>query len=94
MGLLTFVVGVDGIALTQDGQWLYYATMSHDSVYRIPTADLLDTSLNDDQLAKKIEFVGKKPMSDGIELLAYNTCLLYTSPSPRDATLSRMPSSA
>ena len=24
----------------------------------------------------------------------YSTCLLYTSPSPRDATLSRMPSSA
>ena len=26
--------------------------------------------------------------------LAQKTCLLYTSPSPRDATLSRMPSSA
>ena len=25
---------------------------------------------------------------------AFNSCLLYTSPSPRDATLSRMPSSA
>ena len=25
---------------------------------------------------------------------AINDCLLYTSPSPRDATLSRMPSSA
>ena len=25
---------------------------------------------------------------------AYSVCLLYTSPSPRDATLSRMPSSA
>ena len=25
---------------------------------------------------------------------AFNACLLYTSPSPRDATLSRMPSSA
>ena len=25
---------------------------------------------------------------------SYETCLLYTSPSPRDATLSRMPSSA
>ena len=24
----------------------------------------------------------------------FSTCLLYTSPSPRDATLSRMPSSA
>ena len=28
------------------------------------------------------------------KLTEYNTCLLYTSPSPRDATLSRMPSSA
>ena len=27
-------------------------------------------------------------------LTTYNVCLLYTSPSPRDATLSRMPSSA
>ena len=26
--------------------------------------------------------------------VCYKTCLLYTSPSPRDATLSRMPSSA
>ena len=29
-----------------------------------------------------------------IEADEYDTCLLYTSPSPRDATLSRMPSSA
>ena len=28
------------------------------------------------------------------DLYALMTCLLYTSPSPRDATLSRMPSSA
>ena len=28
------------------------------------------------------------------ENLEYRYCLLYTSPSPRDATLSRMPSSA
>ena len=28
------------------------------------------------------------------DVLQYNLCLLYTSPSPRDATLSRMPSSA
>ena len=31
---------------------------------------------------------------DEIEKLANDSCLLYTSPSPRDATLSRMPSSA
>ena len=29
-----------------------------------------------------------------LRLLLANGCLLYTSPSPRDATLSRMPSSA
>ena len=29
-----------------------------------------------------------------IESLSGDSCLLYTSPSPRDATLSRMPSSA
>ena len=29
-----------------------------------------------------------------IEAINYKVCLLYTSPSPRDATLSRMPSSA
>ena len=28
------------------------------------------------------------------ELIKLRVCLLYTSPSPRDATLSRMPSSA
>ena len=30
----------------------------------------------------------------GLDIQAYLPCLLYTSPSPRDATLSRMPSSA
>ena len=31
---------------------------------------------------------------DALWIENMNTCLLYTSPSPRDATLSRMPSSA
>ena len=30
----------------------------------------------------------------GLDVIGNITCLLYTSPSPRDATLSRMPSSA
>ena len=35
-------------------------------------------------------------IADGLQLAArpLKVCLLYTSPSPRDATLSRMPSSA
>ena len=37
-----------------------------------------------------------KEKIDGKSFITFqpNTCLLYTSPSPRDATLSRMPSSA
>ena len=39
-----------------------------------------------------IEFFGR--LTKVAQLLTDVTCLLYTSPSPRDATLSRMPSSA
>ena len=35
-----------------------------------------------------------KQIADMARLPKSNICLLYTSPSPRDATLSRMPSSA
>ena len=38
-----------------------------------------------------IDFSSKQSL---ISLIEDNSCLLYTSPSPRDATLSRMPSSA
>ena len=34
------------------------------------------------------------PVFDTVKTAMQETCLLYTSPSPRDATLSRMPSSA
>ena len=33
-------------------------------------------------------------VENGVKFFDQETCLLYTSPSPRDATLSRMPSSA
>ena len=42
---------------------------------------------------EQIEY--EKPLTGNQELgKPYRLCLLYTSPSPRDATLSRMPSSA
>ena len=39
--------------------------------------------------AEKVEVTGKKASQK-----LYRSCLLYTSPSPRDGTSSRMPSSA
>ena len=43
------------------------------------------------QLAMEIASALDRPL---LEWHIKSTCLLYTSPSPRDATLSRMPSSA
>lgn len=67
-GLVNFSVGVDGLAVSHDGQWLYYATMSHDTLYRVPTEALRDPSRSADALAAAIEAVGRKPLSDGIEI--------------------------
>ncbi len=67
-GLITFQVGVDGIALSHDGHWLYYATMSHDTLFRVPAGALRDASLTDPQISDRIEVVGRKPLSDGIAI--------------------------
>ena len=51
----------------------------------------------EDKPREKMLLKGKGSLSDAelvAILLGSGTCLLYTSPSPRDATLSRMPSSA
>ena len=50
------------------------------------------------KIAKKSKSTTDKTILDEIIRVdhagEYGACLLYTSPSPRDATLSRMPSSA
>ena len=46
-----------------------------------------------DQNFESLEYSGYQ-LVDYVNDQKPNSCLLYTSPSPRDATLSRMPSSA
>jgi Major royal jelly protein len=65
-GLVTFSVGLDGIEISRDGNWLYYATMSHERMYKVPISALLDTTLSAQTLSGKIVAVGRKPLSDGI----------------------------
>ena len=52
-------------------------------------AEILEPLLT--RVDKAIEDVGRE---NGYTMIFNTSCLLYTSPSPRDATLSRMPSSA
>ena len=44
--------------------------------------------------AEEAKVTDKAHFIDDLGADSLDTCLLYTSPSPRDATLSRMPSSA
>ena len=57
--------------------------------------DLMEAENQDSAYRRKVE---NKYLSDAmgklIQIAAVTRCLLYTSPSPRDGLLSRMPSSA
>lgn len=75
-GLITFSVGLDGIALSANGETLYFGAMSHDRLYRVPTAALLDPKLSAPDLARQVAEVGRKPLSDGIALDADGNILI------------------
>ena len=65
-GIAGLRAGVSGIALSDDGAWLYYGALNHGTLYRVPTALLQDARLPHNRLAVDIETVGRKPLSDGI----------------------------
>ena len=48
----------------------------------------------EEEVAKSTEDKNEKEKLSNLNDLKYEFCLLYTSPSPRDRTRSRMPSSA
>lgn len=65
-GLVAVRPGVDSIALSRDGAWLYFAPVTSQHLYRVPVADLLNAQLAPAQLAAKVETYAEKSMSDGI----------------------------
>ena len=65
-GLVALKAGVDGIAISRDDEWLYYAAMNHDTLYRVRTKDLRDASLTSAGVGLRAEAVGQKPLNDGM----------------------------
>jgi len=65
-GLINFAVGLDGIEISDDQQWVYLAAMTSSRLCRVPLASVLDSKIDASDVAKKVEYLGKKPMSDGI----------------------------
>ena len=65
-GLVDFAVGIDGIEISNDQEWLYLAPMTNSRLCRIPMALVLDPSLSPEVFNQRVEAIGQKPMSDGI----------------------------
>jgi sugar lactone lactonase YvrE len=66
LGVYTLRIGVDSITLDRSGEWLYYAPVNGDRMFRIATAALDDASLSPAALAAKVEDYGPKTISDGL----------------------------
>lgn len=56
----------DGIALTPDGDWLYYKPLTDDKLYRIKTAYLRDWNMADSAMGGKVEDLGHFASTDGM----------------------------
>lgn len=65
-GLVTIRPGVDSIALSPDGDWLYFSAVTNNYMYRVATALLREAELAPDALKRRIQRVGLKTMSDGL----------------------------
>jgi sugar lactone lactonase YvrE len=65
-GIFAIRPGVDSIALDRAGEWLYYAPVTNEHLYRIRSRDLDDESLSAEELASRVEIFAPKTMSDGI----------------------------
>jgi sugar lactone lactonase YvrE len=60
------VSAADGIALSPDGQYLYWKAVTGRTLYRIATGALTNAALPPNELAAQVERVGEAVVSDGL----------------------------
>jgi sugar lactone lactonase YvrE len=89
LGLFTVNPGVDGLVLDFSNDYLYYASISADQLYRIPYASLIDASLSPSQLSSAVEAVGEKTMTDGLAIDAQGN--VYLSDLEHSAIVRKLP---
>ena len=56
----------DGIALSPDGDWLYYKAITDDRLYRIRTQFLRDSSMSDSSVGQHVQDLGHFASTDGM----------------------------
>jgi sugar lactone lactonase YvrE len=59
-------INSDGIALTPDFEWLYYKPLTDNKLYRIKTKYLRDGSVNETELERQVQSLGRFCSSDGM----------------------------
>lgn len=59
--------GADGIAISNDGERLFYSPLAGRRLFSVDTDALVDQSLSDEQVAGTVEDLGQKPAADGLE---------------------------
>jgi hypothetical protein len=64
-GLFAMHPAVDTLALDAAGEWLYFGPMSHETLFRAPTADLANSALSPSALSARVEAFAGKPQTDG-----------------------------
>ena len=65
-GLVAIRPGVDSIALSPDGDWLYFAPITNNYMYRVATDLLRDPQRDANGIRSRIKRLGLKTMSDGL----------------------------
>jgi len=85
-------INADSIALSPDGEYLYYKPLTGDTLYRIKTSVLRDASLPQDRVAAAVENLGKVFPTDGFWMDAKGN--LYLSDLDHNAVVRRAPNGA
>ncbi len=67
-GIKALRIAVDSIALDRRGEWLYYGAVTGDTMYRVRAADLVDASLSEAELGRRVERFTAKSLSDGLTM--------------------------
>jgi len=73
-------LAADGIALTPDGAYLYWQAIKGDTLYRIATSALVEEGWNGQDIAGRVETVGRNGVADGLLIDRAGKIMYVTSP--------------
>jgi sugar lactone lactonase YvrE len=59
-------IASDGLALDEEGRWLYYKALTGRTLYRVPVDDLEASVRTDVDLGNRVERLAQVPASDGL----------------------------